>query len=446
MEKLYTLKVLPEKTSEKHIYLSDYQLCKFGFTLEQNLILQVGYNQLAVEVAQYNINSDLSTLYLSDTAFIDLTYYQGEALSLILVSNNKLVLGATLGLTISKNAFIKIDKSAIIKKRALLALEKGIFLYSFNLKTVDWEKNLVIAYCLNPINKEWVKKTIPVPQIIYDRASFPGPKTIIGYKQRGKVKNILWVNSTRTFGKWETFQALKSIETTKNYVPETTLLTLSNLTKLLKKYEYCFIKGNYGRNGSQVFRAEKRKNYYLLKSGGDVVKTHKFLSLDQLYTYIRKGLGKETILQQGIYLANIGNCPFDMRILVQKNILNEWIISALNFRIAKPGAIVTNFAAGARDAFLAPGENLLHPNLSWEKIKDITFKVVNAMEVSFGILGEIGLDVALDNNNKLWLLEANSRPSGVAYREAPAEACKQIFGLPLDYSKYLTKRMLHEKG
>jgi len=443
MEMLYTLKILPQELSKKQLFLNDYQLDMLDLTPEQKLTLYVGFNLVAVEVAKQIIHSAATTLYLSESAFLDLNYYQGEPLSLVFSANNKLVLGPTLGLTVTKNTFNNINKSETIKKRAYLALEKGILLSCFRLKNIDWEDNSVDAYCLNPISYTWVKKTIPVPQVLYDRGSYPGPNTVIGYKQYGKVNKIQWVNSTRTFGKLETFEALRVIKETAEYMPETTLLTLSNLEKFLEQYKYCFIKHNYGRNGRQVFRVEMTGKHYLCKTGGRVVKSCKFKKIESLYSFLRKTLGKDVILQQGIFLTKIADSPFDMRVLVQKNNDNEWIITAVNFRIAKPGAIVTNFAAGARDAFVNPGEALLHSGLSWKLLTDFTLKVAYAMETALGSLGEIGLDVALDLEGKLWLIEANSRPSGIAYRKAPVEACSQIFGLPLDYAIYLVRDMFN---
>jgi glutathione synthase/RimK-type ligase-like ATP-grasp enzyme len=443
---LFTLEVLPHGSSKKQLLLNNHQLEMFSLTPGQTLTLQVGVTESVVEVAIQMIHSSPTTLYLSRAAFKDFPYYQGEPLRQVFLSNRKLVLGPTLGLTVSKNSWENIDKSDAIAKIALLALEKGMLFYCFRLNSVDWDNNLVEAYCFNKINYQWVKKTLPVPQVIHDRGSYPGPKTVQGYPNRGKVHNIQWINTTRTFGKWETFQALRFFRETTEYLPETTLLTLSKLTEFLKKYQHCFIKSNYGRSGRQVFRIEKAGKYYLCKTGGSAVKSWKFTNLEKLCTFLHKNLGENLILQQGILLAQIGDSPFDMRMLVQKNASTDWIISALNFRIAKPGAITTNFAAGARDVFIAPGEDLLHAGLSWETLEHFALQTVCAMETFFGSLGEIGLDVGLDRQGKLWLIEANSRPSSIAYRKANSEVCKQIFGLPLDYASSLIRRIYDNLG
>ncbi|MFZ7102548.1 MAG: YheC/YheD family protein [Peptococcaceae bacterium] len=438
--KFFTLEALPQETRKKLLFLNNYQLKMLNLTPRKELTLRIGVTELPVKTALQNIYASPTAMYLSKAALNDLPFYQGEPLRLILRLDQKLILGPALGLTVSQNTWENITKSDSLKKRALLALEKGILFYCFRLKKVDWENNSVEAYCLNPSDYNWVKKIVPVPRIIHDRGSYPGLKTIASFPNKGNVQNIQWINTTRTFGKWETYQALKSLPKTLNYLPETTLFAAPKLAEFLEKYKYVFIKGNYGRSGRQVYRVEKEDNAYLCKTGGSVIKSRKFNDLEKLGSFLHKTLGEYLILQQGILLAHIDDSPFDMRILVQKNINNNWIISALNFRIAKPGAIVTNFAAGARDVFTVPGERLLHPKLSWEIITTFTLQTVQALENFFGNLGEIGLDVALDREGKLWLFEANSRPSSMAYRDAQPEACRQIFGLPLDYACYLARQ------
>ena len=438
---LFTLEVLPHDLSKKQLYLNNRQLEMFRLTPGQNLTLQVGVTESQVEAAAQTIHSSPTVLYVSREVLNDFPFYQGEPLRLVILSESKLILGPTIGFTVTRKSWKNIDKCNSIKKRALLALNKGILFYCFRLNKVDWEKNTVKAYCLDPYNYQWVKKIIPVPQVIHDRSAKPGPKTVKGYSGRGKVNNIQWINSTRTFGKWETFQALKSSKKTAGYFPKTTLLSLPKLSKFLKKFKYCFVKSNYGRGGRQVFRIEKAGKYYLCKKGGNVIESWKFKKLKNVCTFLHENLGKNLILQQGISLAQINGSPFDMRILLQKNASCDWIISAINFRIAKPGAIVTNFAAGSRDVFIYPGEGLIHESLSWERLEYFTLQTVNAMETFFGSIGEVGLDMGLDREGKLWLFEANSRPSSIAYRKAPSEACSKIFGLPLDYASYLVRSL-----
>ncbi|MGF7185239.1 glutathione synthase/RimK-type ligase-like ATP-grasp enzyme [Desulfitispora alkaliphila] len=439
MSNLYTLNIYIKGSEKKQLILNKYQMDVFAFDLGQRITLRVGFDELNVEVVEVSDDSQNNNLYLSKSAFSDLTHYHGGPLWLAFLSKDKVILGPTLGLTVYKRTLKRIGEVQRIEKQAKLALEKGILLYCFSLRSVDWASNRVYAHYLCPRKNKWKSKQIPVPQVIYDRGSNPSSKNVEGYINRGKVDNIQWINTTRTFNKWDTYQAIKKFEETAEFMPNTELLTLTNLKKFMRKYETCYIKHNYSYFGRKVFRIETSGRWYLLKTGGSVIKSWKFTSLKALYSFLHKNIGRDLIIQQQIYLAKRGEAPFDMRILVQKNSIGKWTVSGVNFRIAKPGAIVTNFAAGSKDIFIRPGDSLIHPKLSWENLEEFTFKAAHAMENHMGSLGEIGFDVALDREGKLWVIEANSRPNYAAYREAPEDVYKQILGLPLDYAKYLVK-------
>ncbi|OEH86534.1 hypothetical protein BHU72_13065 [Desulfuribacillus stibiiarsenatis] len=340
----------------------------------------------------------------------------------------------TFGLAVSKKVWNRIDKNALLKDKALLAQSKGLSFYCFKLSNVNWDHNLVEAYDYNPLLSGWIKKQIPVPDVIQYRGGTPTLEDFNNPTCQGKVFNIQWINATKVFGKWETYKALRFFEKTTAYLPETTLLTLSNLQQYLQKHAFCYIKSNSGKCGYNVFRIERGINGYLCKAGGSMIQIKNFTDLKGLFEFLIRTIGKDGILQQGINLAQMNNCPFDMRVLVQKNGHCEWIVSALNYRIGAPNAVVTNFAAGATDILKIPGEKLLQCCLTWEALTEISLDTVYALESYFGRIGEVGLDIGLDIHGKLWIIEANSRPSSIAYRNATSETRQNIFGMPFDYA------------
>jgi glutathione synthase/RimK-type ligase-like ATP-grasp enzyme len=340
----------------------------------------------------------------------------------------------TVGMTVQSSTWKNIAKKYAVTKRALLAIEKGVFFYCFRLNKADWHNDLADAYYFDSQSNKWVNKLLPLPHVLYDREYKPKQR----HYKYGTHHSIQWVNTSRTFGKWELYQALAFFKDTCNNQPETALLTPAKLRQFLKQYQYCYIKNNYGRLGKKVMQVEKAKGKYICRAGGKKAKYWEFSDLRTLCSFLRQKLGKNLILQQGISLARMNNCPFDLRVLAQKNINACWTISAVSLRIAQPGAIVTNVSAGAKEVVVAPGDEFPFFGLSWEKLEEFSLQALYAMEASFGRLGEVGLDVALDHNGKLWFIEANSRPSSSGYREKTTEeVCKQIFGLPLDYAKYL---------
>ncbi len=448
---LFDLKLMAEASRHNYLYLDNRQLALLGYKPGQKLSLQAGFTKLAVEVTEIKHNASLTTLHLSEKAFAELAYYHGEQLWLVLLCRNKMVLGPTMAISVSASTWKNIDKVYAIKKRALLALEKGIFFYCFHLSKVDLGKNLLEAYYLDPHNHKWIKAFLPFPQVLYHRSSFPFPY----YARQTNPNNVyykLWanpqiqkINSTYGFDKWSVYQALTNFGETANFQPETMLLSRAALKQFLNKYSFCYVKNIYGRGGKQVFQVKKDGRTYSCKAGGNKLSQWDFEDLDELMLYLRQKLGDNLILQEGITLARIDGRPFDIRVLVQKNMDAKWVITALSFRVAAAEAIVTNVAAGAVEIALAPGDNPLGCGLSLAALQNFSFKTLTALEAFYGNMGEVGLDLGLDKNGTPWLFEANSQPSSRGYKEAaPAELCDQIFGLSLDYGRYLAKRLFKE--
>jgi hypothetical protein len=54
-------------------------------------------------------------------------------------------------------------------------------------------------------------------------------------------------------------------------------------------------------------------------------------------------------------------------------------------------------------------------------------------------LGELGIDLGFDSEGRLWLFEANERPSGYHLLAAVSGAYKRLGTFILEYSRYLSK-------
>ncbi|ACB85152.1 YheC/YheD family protein [Natranaerobius thermophilus] len=446
-EKLYRLEIMGQKSTEKILYLNNFQLDSFGLNDGQKLFLKIGFTSQKVKVSKQNIDSDNTKLYLSPEAYNGLWHYKGESMSLTFSSNSKLIFGPTIGITVSWNTWRKIDKIYAIKKRAILALEKGLFFYCFHYNKIDLENNLVKAYILNPKTYQWKKKYLPYPQVLYHRSTFPFKKDFEDtnsdnvYNRIWLNQNIEKINNTIYFDKWNVYKALAKSEDAVEFQPPSQLLTKSTLKQFIDRYSRCYVKNIYGRGGRQVLKVEKSKSDFICSTGGKKIRNWRFTNLENLYEFLQDQLGKDLIIQKGISLARLNDNPFDIRVLVQKNIEGNWVISALSFRVADKNAVITNCAAGAKEICVPPGENPLGSGLSLKSLENFTNKTLSALEKYYGPLGELGLDIGLDTNGKIWLIEANSQPSSRGYREAASkEVLRDIFGLPLDYAKYLIKK------
>ncbi|NLM52302.1 MAG: hypothetical protein GX197_05725 [Firmicutes bacterium] len=428
--------------SAQALYLNEKQLSFFGLAPGKKIILQIGSIKKTVALKKQTIDATENIFYLSKKLFKYFPFSFEQPLLLYFYQKNIICLGPSVGITIKKRKLKDVKKKSILVKRSLLAKKYGILFYYFNLEDVNWQQNLVRAFQLNHDGTKWLEAPVPVPQVIYDLGSYPKPETVKSFTKRGSVSSLLWLNKTRTISKYKAYLALKSSQQTKLSVPETAPLNGTTLANYLEKYDFCYLKPNFGRNGRHVYRIQKSKKGFICQAGGSKVKSYIFPEIKDVLRFI-KNKQKNFIIQQGITLSRLGNRPFDMRVLMQKHSNQNWLLSAVNFRIARPEAVVTNFAQGASDKLVLPGEKLLHDALTWEELNRFCLNVILVIDKFFGPLGEIGLDVALDHKGKLWLLEVNTRPSSIAYRNADDATCEKIFGAPFKYAISLLRRNLN---
>ena len=428
------------------LFLTVYQQAFFGLEAGDKADLYIGFDHIPVLIEECNFFIPPDTLLLSEAAYAQLTHYHGERLWLVCATAYKIVLGPTVGITIPTAALNNMSSNYPLNKRALLALEKGILVYFFHLRDIDFFHNRATAYYLNPLTRDWQNKSLPFPQVVYYRTAYSlGKKKSEqaawkNYQLLLQEQTIVHINNALVFDKWEIYQVLTSNNKTVGMQPPTTLLHIKALEKFIDKYSFCYAKSSRGRCGKEVYRVEKREGNFLCSSGGSILRLEIFNSLDELYRFLKHKLGTKAILQEGIVLAELDGHPFDIRVLAQKDFHAQWVISALSFRVAEPNAVVTNISAGAKEIVLPLQDNPLDTGISASELCHFCLQVLGQLESHYGSLGEVGLDVGLDDTGRLWLIEANLKPSSKGYQEAATEElCNKIFGLPLDYAKYLAR-------
>lgn len=121
------------------------------------------------------------------------------------------------------------------------------------------------------------------------------------------------------------------------------------------------------------------------------------------------------LLQKGIQLAKTNGKLFDIRVMVQKTKKGEWISTAVFAKIGSPGKIATNYNQGGSLGLFQPtltgaGFHSTSIQSTEEALKQLGVSVAKNFDRHLKGFQELGLDVAVDNKEKLWILEVNTRP------------------------------------
>lgn len=285
----------------------------------------------------------------------------------------------------------------------------------------------------------WQTKVMPFPNVIYNAGS---PEKLSKSKEViDKLKKEIPFTTYSIGNKWSVSRRLKEAKDFASYlIPTEVVKNADHFFKFLSAFEKVVFKPIDGRKGKGIF--------FILQEGGRFSvkgeETDRMYGKSQLNGFIKQKLSKETfIVQPYIKSVTKSGQVFDFRLHVQKNGDGEWVITTIYPRIAPQGSIIANINSGGYT-------NYLEPFLEQE-FKDEAFNIRKKLEFfslslakhldelqmeKFGeMIDEIGVDVGMDEQQKLWIYEVNWRPG-----------CPPAFYLELDvvkntikYAMYLAK-------
>lgn len=329
---------------------------------------------------------------------------------------------------------------------------KGVFYYIFSPHDVDWNNNLVSAWFLQRNKKGgyvWRKLTTAMPDVVYDRIpsrSAEKHESVREFKYKLAGYPHMPVFNQGFFNKWRVHQLLYPNPEVNEHIPETyTSPSLQTVRNLLKKYPIVYLKPKNGSLGYGIVKVvhQPGKGYEAsYHTGNGNVKRH-FTKLASLYQHVfRTRRVSGYLAQQGISLLTFHGRPFDFRVHLHKNQLNEWVVSCTAAKVAGSGSVTTHVRTGGT---VIPGDELLthlfgkQKAVMTERVKDASIRLAQAIEQAKGMdLGELGLDMGIDTRGHVWMFEANSKPGRSIFKHARLKhADQESRELLVDYSCYL---------
>jgi YheC/D like ATP-grasp len=236
--------------------------------------------------------------------------------------------------------------------------------------------------------------------------------------------------------KWTKTKWLLAERGLRRFVPETKRFSRASLNEMTARYKMVYFKPTTGTGGNGIARIVRSSSgKFQVKRGTG---THAAASAKSLFGHLsRIARGRDYLLQKGIYLQASRGRPFDLRVTVQKNGKGKWVPTALFVKLGKKNKIVTNYHQGGKLALVEPtlrrsgyGKARIDRYLSQLKALGLqTGRCFDRRSVRFK---ELGLDVALDREGRLWILEVNTRPS---YSALKSLADKSLYRTVLRYGK-----------
>lgn len=341
----------------------------------------------------------------------------------MIITEHKNKLRPVIGVLVN-NFFFHVADGKLFAAKLMQANEKArCSIYFFYPENIDWSNKKIQGYLPAMNNEEWLVSWWPFPDIIYDRgAGFRNYKKTKVEEVRRHFHNlpeIQFINSGK-LEKWKVYDKLSKFTNAKSCLPETILYQdFQDIKKMLARYKTIFLKTSAGSGGRGVFSIENQGKGFYLRYYSDGTHQTKFAAtLRAIYPYldrIARAAGDRIVVQQGIRLVQLRGRRLDLRVLMVKDKNGIWSAVYNQARVAQEGAVITNLSLGGNVmnySDIYPVLKASYPSIAVdEKIRDICAGISRYIEKAFGPFGEIGLDLAIDEAGKVWLLEANSKPS-----------------------------------
>jgi len=455
-------------TPEIDLIVPQNVLGKANHTTHQ---LTVQFGKRSIE-ANVKSTSRSSRIYMRPALVNNLYIPKGVPLLVRFdASRNCLILGPLVGILLST---IRTSYSTnpfgfltpFLEELADTSRKRGGLICAFTLEDVDWETETV--RCMIRKDDVWQRCTLPLPQCIYNRLTSRNTEKsekVNAWIERCKKFDIPFFNE-HFLNKWHVHKALAEQAGTHAFLPKTVRYrSMEDLQNMLQEFRTLYVKPANGSMGKGIYRLKKTPEGYQCKSAASTG-TRIFKDIAKLHEFLWKRIEeKQYILQKGLSLIGIENKPTDFRVLVQKNHRGVWAITSLVARTGR-NTVVSNVSRGGTMMRAAQALHLCGPwagsvRPSVASLKHLAIKIAELLEQTIpGHYAELGIDLGIDVNGRIWLLEINSKPSkalntlqppevpegaeGAEPPEVPRKARPSVRRL-FDYSSYLSGFILKKK-
>jgi hypothetical protein len=387
------------------------------FDVSRQLILRAGASSLNVTCLPSGRGDSQITLKTGHRLFSSIPQSENMLVKLD-PANNSLSIGPMTALLLDHCHEDKLNthslKEYFTECQKWFQLKGGLF---YLLPVTSLLKNSSEAWIFN--QREWQKKTMLLPNVIYNRSHSRKLETHPLYEsalKRTEDHSVHLFNSS-FLSKDIVYMHLRNSKPLHPHLPET-VQGIERIDEMLSIYKDVFVKAVNGSKGRYILRVQKRADDYLVyQNSFSSKRTLTFPNYSSLYKQLQSWCsGSHYIVQQTIPFMSVNEQPLDFRILCHKKYEGAWSVISSVGRIASEKQFVANIDQGGHiESPLSILSSLFSPDdgkVIFEKMKALALSASSFLSQHLdGQYAEFGIDIGIDCDGKPWIIEINSKPS-----------------------------------
>lgn len=332
----------------------------------------------------------------------------------------------------------------------------GVSVYVFSPLWADTGRQTVDAFTYVPETAGWERKTFPLPDVIYDRTFLSRRSPSRCRMHRAAVRRLLQAKAIPYLGyglkgKWDVLRFLRRTPELRPYLPKTERVRdWSVVGRRLAEWGSVFLKpehGSHGKGALHVAMEEAGGGCRVLGRGmNNALVARTFRDARSLAIWLRRFAGQRPYLcQQYLALSTKSGDAYDIRSLMQKNGRGVWELTGMAVRLGRPGSVTSNLHGGGRaeeiGAFLAREFGMEQAERILKTLRELSERIPPALEACNGRMAELGLDLGVDRDGRVWIIEVNSKPGRSVFHQLRQEAAKRKAARqPVAYARFLLAR------
>jgi glutathione synthase/RimK-type ligase-like ATP-grasp enzyme len=296
-------------------------------------------------------------------------------------------------------------------------------------------------------NKQcWVEDEFPIPSILYDRCFY-------GEDDHSKqcIPIVSWLKSRDdlTFlgyglpNKLELYEVLKNSVLSPYLAHSVPATDVKEILRELSNKKKLILKPTNGSRGYGIYYIKKNdKTFHVKTEKQKQIISRIFPNEAKLSQWLKQLIQHHKYLMQPyLELSNSDSQPFDIRILLQKDELGNWIERGKGIRKGNKGGILSNLSAGGTVIDFDTWSSSLpvtHKEFISNELEYILKNLPKLLEEEFMPLFELGIDIGMAKDGSIWILDVNSKPGRKVVLGTAPDLKETLYSAPLLYGRFLT--------